>query len=311
MSIMMVTSLSSLAKNMEMRMRWQKRQEEGDYAPDNAAPADDTFKKQVDEMRYPEYDRSSRMEGDIEIKLTAGKELTSEEMNYLKKHNPGTYQKAKIIERERKSYEKSLESCTTKEEVEKLKADHAEAAVNRVRSILKNTFLSRDQKRELLQMEHYKAAALDDAMHEFTDSPEYKALPDAIMPKDTKNEEAKADTTLGLNAKARKEQAKAAEKAAEYEIPKTETDPEKKEPVPQTSTDDAAEEGTIMKAILDEEARWAREEEEAAADPEKADSAQTSQIPDVSKAIQEKAQAAYFITQSYPGYETPMVDIRK
>ena len=54
MSIMMVTSLSSLAKNMEMRMRWQKRQEEGDYAPDNAAPADDTFKKQVDEMRYPE-----------------------------------------------------------------------------------------------------------------------------------------------------------------------------------------------------------------------------------------------------------------
>ncbi len=66
-----------------------------------------------------------------------------------------------------------------------------------------------------------------------------------------------------------------------------------------------------MKAILDEEARWAREEEEAAADPEKADSAQTSQIPDVSKAIQEKAQAAYFITQSYPGYETPMVDIRK
>lgn len=311
MSIMMVTSLSSLAKNMEMRMRWQKRQEEGDYAPDNAAPADDTFKKQVDEMRYPEYDRSSRMEGDIEIKLTAGKELTSEEMNYLKKHNPGTYQKAKIIERERKSYEKSLESCTTKEEVEKLKADHAEAAVNRVRSILKNTYLSRDQKRELLQMEHYKAAALDDAMHEFIDSPEYKALPDKIMPKDTKNEEAEADTTLGLNAKAREEQAEAAEKAAEYEIPKTETDPEKKEPVPQTSTDDAAEEGTIMKAILDEEARWAREEEEAAADPENGESAQTGQIPDVSKAIQEKAQAAYFITQSYPDYETPMVDIRK
>lgn len=299
MSIMMVTSLSSLTKNLEMRMRWQKRQEEGDYAPDTTSPPDNTFKKQVDDMRYPEYDRSSRMEGDIEIKLTAGKELTSQEMNYLKKHNPGTYQKAKIIERERKSYEKSLESCSTKEEVEQLKASHAEAAVNRVRSILKNTYLSREQKQELLQMEHYKAAALDDAMHEFIDTPEYKTLPDTLLPaKDKDKAEGVQNTVLDLNAVSGQEPAKEAKDAAEYEIPKQEE--EKKPAVPESSADDAAEEGTIMKAILDEEARWAKAEQENAGNGDPSSSLAEEGL-DIFGAMQQKAQAAYLLAQTFPG----------
>lgn len=79
------------------------------------------------------------MEADIEIKLTAGKKLSGEEMLYLKNHDKAMYQKAKIIKRERDAYEKTLTSCKTKDEVEQLKADYASAAVRRINAIRKGS----------------------------------------------------------------------------------------------------------------------------------------------------------------------------
>ena len=110
MGIMMITSLNSYAKTISMAMKWQKRQEENNYAPGSTDPGSvqDSFQKQLDQIRYPGYDRSSQMEGDIEIKLTAGKRLSAEEMLYLKNHDRSTYQKARIINRERGAYEKAL-----------------------------------------------------------------------------------------------------------------------------------------------------------------------------------------------------------
>ena len=126
MGIMMVTSLSSFAKNMQMAVRWQERQEKSDFAPDKVEFVDKSFQNKVDE-KTPPPKRSSQMEMDIEIKLTAGKKLSAEEMRYLKTYNPSTYQQAKTIEQERKAYEKALESCKTKDEVEQLKAQQAAA----------------------------------------------------------------------------------------------------------------------------------------------------------------------------------------
>ena len=110
MGIMMVTSLNTYMKNMELTARWQKRQEEGDYAPDAPEFVDHSFQNKVEEDN-PLPERSDQMEMDIEIKLNAGKELSAMEMVYLKAYDPATYQKAKTISQERKAYEKALESC--------------------------------------------------------------------------------------------------------------------------------------------------------------------------------------------------------
>lgn len=330
MGIMMITSLNSYAKTISMAMKWQKRQEENNYAPGSTDPGSvqDSFQKQPDQIRYPGYDRSSQMEGDIEIKLTAGKRLSAEEMLYLKNHDRSTYQKARIINRERGAYEKALAACKTRDEVEQLKARYAEAAVKRINAIRNNPTASRDCKRELFQMEHYKAAALDDAMYQFIKSSEYKALPSAPSPLDTspENQSAMAEAgnqnsgsqtpVSGLTAefieRQQTAQTKAAEEAAEYEIPDSADGQEKQFVIPDQSEDNACEEGSIMKAILDEEARWAQESE---------DERNVSDPQDVTPAHPEEpypgfgvkqARAAYLAARFYEaGTKTPVIDVIK
>ena len=319
MGIMMVTSLSSFAKNMQMAARWQERQEKSDFAPDKVEFVDKSFQNKVDE-KTPPPKRSSQMEMDIEIKLTAGKKLSAEEMRYLKTYNPSTYQQAKTIEQERKAYEKALESCKTKDEVEQLKAQQAAAAVKRIQTIWKAPGLSREKKRELLRMEHLKAAALDDAMHEFTDSKEYEGLPDGIElqkgGKDTKEKENAAlgqDLELGQVKRAGQEEGdsldKAAKEAAEYDVGQEETEKEGKLFTPKVPADDAAEEGSIMRAILDEEARLAEEDKENASFAQGEGLWEEEASGDYPAG---QAQAAYLASQVYTTYpDAAMFDVKK
>lgn len=328
MSIMMVTSLNTYTKGMEMKMKWQKKQAEGDYAPDGSKSADSTFQEKLDEIRYPKENRSSQMEADIELKLNAGKRLTAEEMQYLKEHNPETYQKAKNIEREREAYEKELASCKTKEEVEQVKAAHAAVAVDRVNAIKNNPHISSGKKLELIKMEHFKAAALDDAMHIFTKSPDYKKLPtEAERQKAEKDMEEAREAELGIDEESRKKKAQeekeAEQKAAEYKFDSEKPDGEKtgaektdrlnKISLPKKSEEDAGEEGTILKAILDEEARWAKEEEDPdVADPRQMTRTQAQLTPEARKVRQARARAAYAASQFSMEYsDTPVIDLRK
>lgn len=324
MGIMLVTSLNSFVKNMEMNVKWKERQEEKNYAPDSTGDGEDSvskdFQKKIDEIRYPEYDRSSQMEADIEIKLTAGKKLRGEELEYLKNHDRAMYQKVKIINRERDAYEKALLSCKTKEEVEQLKADYAAAAVRRINAIRNDTGISAEKKGELFKMEHFRAAALDDAMHGFMESSDYTLLPEGTEPvKDEKKPEEgkKADAVFDPEVlqfqKVEREKQEAGtvlEKAAEsveYEVLKAETGDEKEM---EESTDDACEEGTIMRAILDEEARWAREEEEQASASQDMNQVQNEESPE--GAFIRRARTAYLSAQAFMTHEeTANIDLRR
>lgn len=307
MGIMMVTSLNTYAKNMELAARWQKRQAQGDYAPDEPESVDHSFQNKVEEDN-PLPERSGQMEMDIEIKLNAGKELSAMEMTYLKAYDPATYQKAKTISQERKAYEKALESCQTKDEVEQLKARYAAAAVERIRTIRNTPGLSREKKRELLKMEHMKAAALDDGMREFIDSRKYEMLPAGTENPEEENAEETGKNGLPFVLEPfsdqKTSQDKTAKEAEEYEPAEKDTYQEKKA-AEELSADDAAEEGSIMKALLDEEAGWVSEEEENAGAGNAAEETFTSsQI--------NQAKAAYFTAQTYPfNGRSAKIDVKK
>lgn len=284
MGIRMITSLNMYAENMKMTARWQERQVTGDYDPDEPTFVDHSFQNKIEEDD-PRPERSEQMEMDIEIKLNAGKKLSAEEMLYLKAYAPDTYQKAQTILQERTAYEKALESCQTKDEVEQLKSRYASAAVERIRAIRKTPGLSSRNKRELLKMEHMRAAALDDSMHEFVKSWEYEMLPEGTENQEEGNMEGNEKAGPGFIMKSLQE---------------------KKDDAKEVFDDDAEEEGSIMKAILDEEARWAREDEEnAASGNEPAEETFTSsQI--------NQAKAAYFDAQVYTIYEgAARIDIKK
>lgn len=286
--MMIIASLNMYTKNIKMAMRWQERVEKNDYAPDKPEFTDKSFQNKIKEDD-PTPERSEQMEMDIEIKLNAGKKLSAEEMAYLKAHDPSAYQKAKTILQERKVYEKALEACKTKDEVEDLKARYASAAVERIRMIRNTPGLSTEKKRELLKTEHLRAAALDDGMHEFIKSREYD-----LLPAGTKSHEA-GDTEEGLTKKG------LTEKGNTEETKKT-----GQNKAVQVYFDDFAEEGSIMKAILDEEARWIEEEKE----PTASGHAQTEESLESHQINQ--AKAAYFAGQVYTANNCgARVDVKK
>ena len=95
----------------------------------------------------------------IQQKLKSGKKLTSEEMNYLRVKNPQMYMQAARVQAMRENLEKQLQSCRSKEEVEKVYA----GAVSMV------------GKEE--PMKEAIIAAYDDAVKEFKKTDAYQALP--------------------------------------------------------------------------------------------------------------------------------------
>lgn len=309
MGIRMITSLNIYAKNMKMAARWQERQVTADYAPDETAFVDHSFQNKVGENdQRPE--RSEQMEMDIEIKLNAGKKLSAEEMLYLKTYAPNTYQKAKTILQERNAYEKALESCQTKDEVEQLKARYAAAAAERIRAIWKTPGLSRRNKRELLKMEHMRAAALDDSMYEFVKSQKYEMLPEGTKNQEEGNMEGNEKAGPGFIIKSLQDkkdhQIKAAKEAEVYEAAEKDAEQEKEENAKEIFEDDAAEEGSIMKAILEEEARCSKEDRENA-DPGNAPTEETLTSYQINQ-----AKAAYFEAQVYTVYEiAAKINIKK
>lgn len=306
MGIKMITSLNIYTKNMEMAARWQERQVKGDYAPDMSGFVDHSFQNKVEEdNQLPK--RSDQMEMDIEIKLNTGKKLTAEEMVYLKTYDPTTYQKAKTILQERKTYEKALESCQTKDEVEQLKARYASAAVERIRSIRKTPGISSKKKRELLKMEHMRAAALDDGMHEYVKSQEYKMLPAETKKQEEGDMEGNEKNGPGLTIKSLQDKKASQSKSVEtYEVAEKDTEKKKKSAAKEVPADDAEEEGSIMKAILDEEARWSKEDEENVASGN-APAEETFASYRINQ-----AKAAYFDTQVYTVYKgAARVDVKR
>lgn len=59
--------------------------------------------------------------GKIRAKLRAGARLTGAEREYLKKHDPGLYQKVMALEREQAAYEEKLKKCRTRDDAEYMK----------------------------------------------------------------------------------------------------------------------------------------------------------------------------------------------
>ena len=65
MSIMMVTSINSYTKSMEMKMKWQKKQTSGDYTADGKTSIDDSTRKQLEDIREAQKDGSGQMAAQI------------------------------------------------------------------------------------------------------------------------------------------------------------------------------------------------------------------------------------------------------
>lgn len=283
MNFFTVQSLNTYTKNMEMQMKWQKKKASGDFTADGATTIADSVKQQAEEIRKANKDGSAKMSAQIELKLNSGQKLTAEEMEYLRDHDPQTYQRVKATEMEQKQYEQELKRCRTKEEVQRVKMAHAATSLNTVNEIKNNPNIPESKKLELVWNEHRKNMALQQTTQEFVESGKYAKLP-------TEAEKQKAEKDL--------EEAKKAEMGIK--------DPTKPEnPDEKKDTDETA--GTESTSTpLPNESEVEAEKAKAILTKHEMTREEAESTPEALKVKRAKAHAAYRETQACASPSTSM-----
>ena len=190
MDFSVMQSIGKYTKNMEMQMKWKRKKANSDFTADGSTKLSDSIARQAEEIRKSQADGSSKLSAQIRTKLATGKKLTQEEMDYLQKHDPQTYQKAKSIEEEQKSYEEELKRCRTKEDVQRVKMNHTAASLSTVNNVKNNPAIPEGAKLGIMWQELMKSRALEETLGEFVKSGRYAQLP-------TEAEKAEAEKTLG------------------------------------------------------------------------------------------------------------------
>ena len=185
----MMQSLGTYTKNMEMQMKWQQKKAKNDFTADGSTKLKDPTAQQAEEIRRAQADGSSKLSAQIRTKLATGKKLTQEEMDYLQKNDPQTYQKAKAIEDEQKSYEEELKRCKTKEDVQRVKMNRTAASLSVVNNVKNNPAIPEGAKLGIMWQELMKNRALEETISKFVESGRYAQLP-------TEAEKMEAEKTL-------------------------------------------------------------------------------------------------------------------
>ena len=225
MDFSVMQSIGMYTKNMEMQMKWKQKKANNDFTADGSTKLSDPTARQAEEIREAQADGSSKLSAQIRTKLAAGKKLTREEIDYLQKNDPQTYQKARAIEEEQKSYEEELKRCRTKEDVQRVKMNHTAASLSTVNNVKNNPAIPEGAKLGIMWQELMKTRALEETMGEFVKSGRYAQLP-------TEAEKAEAEKAL--------KEAKEAELGIEDSVESTEkADNDEKE----ANTDRAADNG--------------------------------------------------------------------
>ena len=86
MSFVIAGSLHSYANSMKMQMKWEQKQSKSDYTADGATSISEKLRKEASGIGSPASGNRSdaAIMGGIRAKLTAGKRLSSDELDYLK-----------------------------------------------------------------------------------------------------------------------------------------------------------------------------------------------------------------------------------
>ncbi len=294
MNFNMIQSLNSYTRNMEMQMKWQKRKDSSDFTADGKMKLD-LISRQAEEIRQAQADGSAKLSSQIRSKLANGKKLTIEEMEYLQKNDPQLYQKVKSIEAEQKNYENELKRCKTKEEVQRVRTNHAAASLSTVNNIKNNPNIPEGKKLELIWQEHMKNQALEEVTKEFVESGKYAKLPTEAEKAEAEKElkEAK-EAELGIEDPAEEvEEKDKAEADSETDGTKEDRPADSiKEARPADGAESSLAEsqaGKVKKAMVDEAVQSSR----AALQKHEMTRMEAETTPEALKVKRAKARAAY------------------
>lgn len=189
MQIPVMGTVSSLVRNLSLEKKWElKKKELGKSNQENSQIA--AYKQQVADLR------KSQAISSIEAKMKSGIPLSGADMEYLRLNAPTLYEKAQAIQKEREQYRKELESCRTKEDVEKLKTRKLQQYVAEAKAVMSSS-IPAEKKKEKMEEIGMRMATVMDEHANFTQSSEYASLPDDW--EDEKRKKGKKSDKADLN----------------------------------------------------------------------------------------------------------------
>ncbi|MBQ8904756.1 MAG: hypothetical protein IJY85_00120 [Ruminococcus sp.] len=204
-------SIGDYTKSLTLKTNWQHKKDTGRIAEKEMTPMEkknEDFKRAYAELKRHE-EGTDKTLTEIRTKIDGGKKLTPDEMNYLRNHDPQTYQHVRKLEMETKQFERELKNCKTKDEVEKLRVQKVNESLSRIKSVSDNPNISDADKLAFTVQEQRRLDVLNKVCLKFVKTGGYAKLP-------TEEEKLKAEQDLA-----------AAERAEQTE--RTETPEEKAE----------------------------------------------------------------------------------
>ncbi len=174
-----IGSVSNYVNNMKLENKWKQKKAEGNFKSKANMTAlemkNASFKEYY--KRTAEEHEDDKLKETIDSKIAVDAELTQEEMEYLRETNPTLYNKIKSIEKEKKSYEKELKSCKTKEEVDRLKLNKVNQSLSVIKSAESDPNIPQPAKLAIAAGEMRRMNALNKISAKFYKTGGYDRLP--------------------------------------------------------------------------------------------------------------------------------------
>lgn len=163
-----------------MENKWQQRKKEITKTLKEKYGSSEKLNDVMQRLHYQEeleQIRERSRQSELYGKIQSGAALTPDEIEYLKQKNPKAYQAYKEAKMEEKAYEKQLESCDTKEDVEKLENVKMGEFLSQVKEVADNPKIPKGEKLALIEKIHAKAERVRKVHDHFVQSLAYASLP--------------------------------------------------------------------------------------------------------------------------------------
>ncbi len=173
------TNIKTNEEKEEARLKFQESIQQK-YGIEPEETIEPELSLELDAYEVTEQDRINMKVQFISEKLKSGAELSEKELDFLAKYAPGEYEVAMMAKKERESYEREARSCTTKDDVRKLKNRKdqyflknikiAEESNNTSEALKQSTLLAQvsDEHRQFLKTKEYRELPQKSENEEYT-----------------------------------------------------------------------------------------------------------------------------------------------
>lgn len=161
---------------VSLESKWQEKKQ--DISKGNRENLTDEERELQRLQEQADNIREGKKSTDIDTKLQAGRELTAEEIEYLKRNDPEALKEYEEVKRERESYKKQLKNCKSKEEVEKLKMTKMGHYMAEAKEITNDPYIPKAKKYQLMKKMLKKTSAVETEQEKFLQSLGYAKLSD-------------------------------------------------------------------------------------------------------------------------------------